>query len=56
VLRLRDELNITHNLPFGLCDADSAQQDPFHQFGICATTTHPSQPLRRSTLIRELGT
>ena len=34
VRRLADELNITHYVLFGLCDAASSKPDLFHQFGI----------------------
>jgi hypothetical protein len=55
VHRLRQELNISHYMLFGLRDADSSQPDLFHQFGIMHDDYRPKpayHTFRR--LIREL--
>ena len=57
VHRLREELNISHYMLFGLRDADSSEPDPFHQFGIMRDdyTPKPAYHTFRQ-LIGELGT
>lgn len=56
VYRLREELNISHYMLFGLRDADSDQPDLFHQFGIMRHdyTPKPGYGTFKS-LVRELG-
>jgi hypothetical protein len=56
VFALREELNITHYELFGLRDADSAQEDLFHQFGIMRDDYTPKPAFSTfQRLIRELG-
>jgi hypothetical protein len=56
VHRLREELNISHYMLFGLRDADSSEPDLFHQFGIMHDdyTPKPAYDAFRR-LIGELG-
>jgi hypothetical protein len=56
VYALREELNITHYELFGLRDADSAQDDLFHQFGIMRDDYMPKPAFSTyQRLIQELG-
>jgi hypothetical protein len=53
---LSQELNITHYELFGLRDADSAKDDPFHQFGIMRDDYTPKPAFSTfQRLIQELG-
>lgn len=54
--RLRHELNISHYVLFGLRDADSAQDDLFHQYGILRDDYRPKPAYETyRALIDELG-
>jgi hypothetical protein len=56
VYHLREELNITHYEWFGLRDADSSNDDIFHQFGIMRDDYTPKPAFYTfQSLIRELG-
>ena len=47
--RMRQELNISHYMLFGLRDADSTKPDLFTNSGSSATTTRPSRPSTASS-------
>ena len=56
ILCLKPELNITQYTLFGLRDADSTKEDPFHQFGIMKDDYTPKPAYRTfKRLIEELG-
>ena len=56
VYRLRGELNITHYLLFGLRDADSANEELFHQYGIMRDDYTPKPAYYTfQNLIEKLG-
>lgn len=56
VHRLREELNISHYMLFGLRDADSAEPDLFHQFGIMRDDYTPKPAYGTfQRLVHELG-
>lgn len=56
IYRLRDELNISHYELFGLRDADSSNDDIFHQFGVMRDDYTPKPAFYTfQSLIRELG-
>lgn len=56
VFRLKTELNISQYTLFGLRDADSTQEDPFHQFGIMKDDYSPKPAYDTfKKLIEELG-
>ncbi len=54
--RLREELNISHYMLFGLRDADSSKADLFHQFGITRDDYSPKPAYHAfKSLIQEIG-
>jgi hypothetical protein len=56
VHQLRDELNISHYMLFGLRDADSSQHDLFHHFGITRDDYSPKPAFALfKALVQELG-
>src|SRR5262249_34186960 len=56
VHRVAGELNVSHYMLFGLRDADSSKQDPFHQFGILRDdyTPKPADTTFKA-LVEQLG-